>query len=64
MREVNLWEVKVGRMTMQTILVASETLDCAIDLAAEWLRNDKSEWNGVDRNDVKSIMKLSTVVIE
>lgn len=48
---------------MITVIIASASMDEAIDLAVEWLKVEKSDWKGVDRSDVRAIKELDQIAV-
>lgn len=63
MRTIRLWEVEVGRIHMQEIIIGADNMDEAISLAVEWLKEDKPKWSGIDRDDVKAVRRSGQIVL-
>ena len=63
MKELTLWELKWGRSTTRTQIIAADGFGQATMLSVEYIKDAMPDWKEVSVNDINALKNLDQSVI-
>lgn len=63
MKELTLWELKWGRASTRTQVIAADNFEQAVMISVEHIKEVMPEWKSVSSQDIKALKSLDQSVI-